>query len=129
MEEANRVDPVKKMAELIKAGAVMLAETCPVPGCGLPLFRTKTGEVVCPVHGRVYLVKTDDEAREIKTTVGLSIVLDKIEERALLEINSMLSDRVEIEPTDLIKWLEVIERVRRIKSILPTVAGQQPKKS
>mgnify|MGYP001626203487 CR=1 FL=1 len=117
MVEAE-VDPVKKMAELIKAGAVMLAETCPYPGCGLPLFRLKTGEVVCPVHGRVYLVKTEEEAREVKTSVSLAMTLDRIEERALMEMNAMLSERGEIDPTELIRWLEVVERVRRIKSVI-----------
>ncbi len=112
------VDPVKKMAELIKSGAVMLSETCPMPGCNLPLFKTKTGEVVCPVHGRVYVVKSDEEAREVKTTVSLALTLDRIEERAVMEMNAMITERSEIEPTDLIKWLEIVERVRRIKRIL-----------
>lgn len=112
------VDPVKKMAELIKSGAVMLPETCPMPGCHLPLFKTKTGEVVCPVHGRVYVVKSDEEAREVKTTVSLALTLDRIEERAVMEMNAMITERSEIEPTDLIKWLEVVERVRRIKRLL-----------
>ncbi|NON62549.1 Sjogren's syndrome/scleroderma autoantigen 1 family protein, partial [Acidianus sp. RZ1] len=50
---------VKKAAELLRQGAVMLTDSCPI--CNYPLFRTKSGDVVCPTHGKVYLVKNDEE--------------------------------------------------------------------
>lgn len=110
-------DPVKTMAELLKAGAVMLAETCPVEGCALPLFKLKTGEVVCPVHGRVHIVRTDEEAREVYARVYSSMVLEKLEMLTLKTIEELSRSR-DVDPTDLIKWLEVLERVQRLKTAI-----------
>jgi UPF0148 protein len=110
-------DPVKTMAELLKAGAVMLAETCPVEGCALPLFKLKTGEVICPVHGRVHIVRTDEEAREVYARVYSSMVLEKLEMLTLKTIEELSRSR-DVDPTDLIKWLEVLERVQRLKTTI-----------
>jgi UPF0148 protein len=110
-------DPVKTMAELLKAGAVMLAETCPVEGCALPLFKLKTGEVVCPVHGRVHIVRTEEEAREVYARVYSSMVLEKLEMLTLKTIEELSRSR-DVDPTDLIKWLEVLERVQRLKTTI-----------
>lgn len=108
------VDPTKYMAELLKSGATMLAETCPVEGCHMPLFRLKSGEVVCPVHGRVYIVKTEEEAREIFERVGLASALSKVEELALRRLVE-LSGAEEADPLEIVKWLEVLERARKLK--------------
>jgi UPF0148 protein len=110
-------DPVKTMAELLKAGAVMLAETCPVEGCALPLFKLKTGEVICPVHGRVHIVRTEEEAREVYARVYSSMVLEKLEILTLKTIEELSRSR-DVDPTDLIKWLEVLERVQRLKTTI-----------
>jgi len=110
-------NPVKKMAELLKSGAAMLAETCPVKGCNLPLFKLKSGEVVCPVHGRVYLVKTDEEAKMIESEVGIRSTLDKLEQAVLKAINDKLSYR-EFDTSDLINYLEILERIYRIRSMI-----------
>jgi UPF0148 protein len=110
-------DPVKTMAELLKAGAVMLAETCPVEGCTLPLFKLKTGEVICPVHGRVHIVRTEEEAREVYARVYSSMVLEKLEMLTLKTIEELSRSR-DVDPTDLIKWLEVLERVQRLKTTI-----------
>lgn len=108
-------DPVKIMAELLKSGAVMLADVCPVEGCNLPLFKLKSGEIVCPVHGRVHVVKTDEEAREVYAKTYLTHVLERLEAQALKTIETLTSTP-DVDPTDLIKWLEVLERVQRLKT-------------
>lgn len=105
----------KKMAELLKLGAVMLAEKCPVEGCSYPLFRLKSGEVVCPVHGRVYLVKTDEEAADVKKRILLKNVLDLLEEKVLEELYRLTQD-LEGSTQLIINYLEVLERVRRLKT-------------
>lgn len=112
--ERKGADPTKYMAELLKSGATMLAETCPVEGCHMPLFKLKSGEVVCPVHGRVYVVKTEEEAREIFERVGLTSALSKVEDLALRRIIE-LSGTEDADPLELVKWLEVLERVRKLK--------------
>jgi len=111
------VDPTKIMAELLKSGAIMLAETCPVEGCHLPLFKLRTGEVICPIHGRVHIVKTEEEAKEVYTRTYLLYILEKLEVYTLKTVESLLNSP-DIEPTEYIKWLEVLERIHRIKSQL-----------
>lgn len=105
---------MKKMADLIKSGAVMLAEKCPAAGCPYPLFKLKSGETVCPVHGRVYIVKTDEEAVSVKREVSLKNVLDLLEERVVEELYAMskeLKDSVQL----VVYYLEVLERIRRLR--------------
>jgi Uncharacterized Zn-finger containing protein len=76
MERIGSSELVKRMSELLKAGAAMLAETC--PSCGSPLFRLRGGEVICPLHGKVFLVRSDEEA----STASVISVLSKIEDLA-----------------------------------------------
>ncbi len=104
-------DVVKKMADLLRAGAAMLSERCPI--CGLPLFRLKSGEVVCPVHGRVYIVKTESEA----TRITVQGVLENLERVAAEEIAKALEKRDQ-GLDGLVKWLDVLERTERILSIM-----------
>ncbi len=110
----RRVDPVKKMAELLKLGAVMLAETCPVEGCNLPLFKLPSGEIICPVHGKIHVVKTDEEAREVRKKVVLTDILDRLENKVLNILSDMINEP-HPEPGELSEWLDVLEKVRRIK--------------
>lgn len=106
-------DLVKRMSDLLRAGAAMLAETC--PSCGSPLFRLRGGEVVCPLHGKVYLVRSDEEA----STASVVSVLSKVEDLAstkIIELVRRLSknnDPVDLE--FLSKWLEIVQRVHEIK--------------
>ncbi|MEM2024810.1 MAG: Sjogren's syndrome/scleroderma autoantigen 1 family protein [Desulfurococcaceae archaeon] len=110
-----KADPVKIMAELLKSGATMLAETCPVERCNLPLFKLKSGEVVCPVHGKVHVVKTEEEVREVYSREYMAYVVGRIEQYALKSVETLLN-APDADPTDLIKWLEVLERVQRLKA-------------
>jgi UPF0148 protein len=104
-------DVVKKMADLLRAGATMLSERCPI--CGLPLFRLKSGEVICPVHGRVYIVRTESEV----TRVTVQGVLENLEKIAAEEIARLMEKRSEDLGT-LREWLDVLERTERILSIM-----------
>jgi len=116
------VDPVKKMAELLKSGATMLAETCPIKGCNLPLFKLRSGEVICPVHGKVYLVKTDEEAKRITEELTIKTVLDKLEHNILKIIDEKIESN-EFSTRDLIEYLEILERIYRVKSIISKQAS------
>ncbi len=113
----NKKDPVKKMAELLKLGATMLAETCPVKGCNLPLFKLPSGEIICPVHGKVYMVKTEEEAVEVTEKITIKNTLDKVENKILKILNDLINQTIP-EPTELITWLDALERVRRIKKLI-----------
>ncbi|MCY0868618.1 MAG: hypothetical protein OWQ48_05265 [Desulfurococcus sp.] len=110
-------DPVKIMAELLKSGAVMLPETCPVEGCNLPLFKLKSGEIVCPIHGKVHVVRTEEEVKEVYSKTSLSALLDRVEAAAIKAVSSLVEE-VDVDAADIVKWLEVLERVQRLKSML-----------
>jgi UPF0148 protein len=112
-------DVVKKMADLLRAGAAMLPERCPI--CGLPLFRLRSGEVVCPVHGRVYIVRDESEVSRI-TVQG---VLEELEKVVAGRISESLEAARRGEPRarELSEWLEVLERAERILSMLRGQTG------
>ena len=99
---------VRKMAQLMMQGAVMLAETCPV--CGLPLFRLRNGEVVCPVHGRVVIVSSEEEAREVEID---SVVRD-VEHYAAMKVRELMGQG---DPREILEWLHVIEASERIRGL------------
>ncbi len=126
MEHGGSSDLVRRMSDLLKAGAAMLAETC--PSCGSPLFRLRGGEIVCPVHGKVFLVRSDEEA----STASVISVLSKIEDLAsvkMMELVRRLStnnDPIDLEA--LAKWLEIVQRIQEIKRGLAQTMSPQAEK-
>ena len=124
MGEAYK-DPevVRKMTRLLAEGAVMLAEACPVDG--LPLFRLKSGDVICPVHGKVWIVSSEAEAEEVE----IDYIVRKVELHAARRAYQLLNAE---DPAELIQWLNVIEVAERIRSLRDSrarspVAGAQEK--
>jgi len=117
---ANRSELIRKMADMLRAGATMLSEVC--PQCGSPLFKLKSGEVVCPLHGRVYLVKTEEEAEKV-TTYAILEGLERNVVKILIDIQKSLPsikdpEELEYKARNLIAWLEVLERILRLRKEL-----------
>ncbi len=112
----ERQEALKRMAELLRTGAVMLNETCPI--CGLPLFKLRSGEIVCPIHGPVRVVRSESEAIAATTEA----VLDELEKKVVHELSDILSsiasgDTSFHESYVVIKEaLDVLESIRRIKT-------------
>ena len=104
----DREEAIKKMTRLMMQGAVMLGETCPLDG--LPLFKLKSGEVVCPVHGRVLIVSTDEEAREAE----IEGIIREVRYRAA---RNVLESLEEGDPKRIKEWLDVLESAERILSL------------
>lgn len=108
---------VRRMSELLRSGAVMLDLACPL--CSAPLFKLRSGEIVCPTHGPVKVVRTDSEAVEIQSQA----VLDRLEAVATSRISSitesLYGEMREDDERELLdqleRWLELLERVRRLK--------------
>jgi len=113
------------MADLLRAEAAMLSERCPV--CGLPLFRLRSGEVVCPVHGRVYIVRDESEASKV-TVRG---VLEELERFVAHRISEAMRDAGRSPGSDaaevLRSWLDVLERVERILRMMSEPAREESK--
>lgn len=99
---------VKKMAQLMMQGAVMLGETCPI--CGLPLFRLRNGDVACPVHGKIILVSSEEEAREVE----VDSIVSEVEHYAARKVRELLSQD---KPSEILEWLRVIEAGERIREL------------
>jgi len=109
---------VRKMAELMRSGATMLDKSCPL--CGAPLFKLRNGEVICPIHGSVRIVKSESEAVEIL----VDAVLDELEDLAARRIHEMLlsirssdSQHEKQSLNSLMLWLRVLKYVRGIKRL------------
>ena len=106
-------EAIRRMADLLRAGAAMLQERCPI--CGSPLFRLRSGEVVCPIHGRVHIVRSDEEAARIT----LRSVLEELEKTIvakLAELRGRVSGGGVEEACEIIAWLEALERIERLVS-------------
>ncbi|MCS7106589.1 MAG: hypothetical protein NZ902_00540 [Acidilobaceae archaeon] len=98
---------VKKMTRLVAEGAVMLAEMCPLDG--LPLFKLKSGEVVCPSHGKVHIVKSEEEAVEVEVEYLLRDILRAAVRRAKEAVE-------EEDAEEALRWLSVAEAAGRIRA-------------
>lgn len=109
---------IQQMSDLLKSGATMLEDHCPV--CSSPLFKVE-GKIWCPqCQKRVIITKEKDEA-----LVTASSFLNDVERMLLLKIQESSEqimkekDTIHLERWSslLAKWLEALERVRRIKTI------------
>jgi UPF0148 protein len=113
----DREQALRRMTQLMMQGAAMLSETCPLDG--LPLFKLRTGEVVCPVHGRVLIVSTDEEAREAE----IEGIIMEVRYRAA---RNVLESLEEGNPRRIKEWLEVLETAERILSMRRERASAPP---
>jgi len=117
MAQPSRDTIVKRMAELLRGGATLLAETCPL--CNSPLLRLPSGETVCPIHGKIFVAKTEEEVAEA-TVLGVLTELEK----SISSILSMYARTLKNTSSDpdiaktLVYWLEALERIERIKAMV-----------
>ncbi len=124
----DRNKALQRMAELLRSGAVMLDQTCPI--CGLPLFKLRSGEIICPVHGSIRVVSTESEAISATTEA----VLDELEKHVAYKVSELirevsageleLSDKYD----DILKLLDIIEKIRRIKGLSRPSSSAEGKK-
>lgn len=116
-DRETREIALKRAVELMRSGATLLSEVCPI--CKSPLFKLRSGEVVCPIHGRVMLVKTEEEVAE----AGVLGTLTELEKRVSRVLSSYIkkidSGEVSYEDArDIVYWLDAIERIERVKQML-----------
>ena len=119
-DNVNRNTVIKRMTELLRSGAIMLDQAC--PACGSPLFKLRSGEVVCPIHGPIRVVKTEQEAIEVTTDAVLDEIEKMFSERAVDVLRRLRTVKEDINESEeliklLIYWLDILERVRRIKGM------------
>ncbi|MFH0850041.1 MAG: Sjogren's syndrome/scleroderma autoantigen 1 family protein [Candidatus Bathyarchaeota archaeon] len=105
---------MKEMGELLRKGARMMSEAC--PECGTPLFRLKSGEIVCPSCNRpVKMVKGDETQESLAQQSSLEATLRK----KITEVQTMIEG--ERDPTaireltdTLMALLGALERVKKL---------------
>jgi UPF0148 protein len=109
---------VKRMADLLRSGATMLQETCPV--CATPLFRLGK-DTFCPKCNRpVAIVKSAEE----EVRLASQQVLDNLEQAILekiAELNTAIKNERELAPLrelgETIKtYLSALEQIRKLRS-------------
>ena len=109
---------VKRMADLLRSGAAMLQETCPV--CSTPLFRLGK-DTFCPKCNRpVAIVKSAEE--EVK--LASQQVLDNLDQAILekiAELNAAIKNEHGLAPLrelgEAVKtYLSVLDQVRKLRS-------------
>ena len=109
---------VKRMADLLRSGATMLQETCPV--CATPLFRLGK-DTFCPKCNRpVAIVKSAEE--EVK--LASQQVLDNLDQAVLekiAELNAAIKNEHGLAPLrelgEAVKtYLSVLDQVRKLRS-------------
>lgn len=118
---------LRKAVELMRSGAILLSEVCPV--CKSPLFRLRSGEVVCPIHGRVILVKTEEEVAEAGVLGTLTELEKRISRVLTIYIKKIDSGEVSYEEArDVVYWLDALERIEKVKNMLRRQVMQMTKK-
>jgi UPF0148 protein len=109
---------VKRMADLLRSGATMLQETCPV--CATPLFRLGK-DTFCPKCNRpVAIVKSAEE----EVRLASQQVLDNLDQAILekiAELNATIKNEHELahlrELGEAVKtYLSALEQIRKLRS-------------
>jgi UPF0148 protein len=109
---------VKRMADLLRSGATMLQETCPV--CTTPLFRLGK-DTFCPKCNRpVAIVKSAEE----EVRLASQQVLDNLDQAILekiAELNAAIKNEHGLAPLrelgEAVKtYLSALEQIRKLRS-------------
>lgn len=121
-------DDVSKMVDMLRSGATMLAETCPV--CRMPLFKLKSGDVYCATcEKRVLIVKGGEEGEVKVLQLSTIMELDRTIFSKLTELNELIKHESDAErlyelTKYLVAWLEALDRVRHIRKELEETKPQ-----
>jgi len=115
--QSSMSEDVKRMADLLKSGATMLSDVCPV--CGTPLFKVK-GEVFCAKCNKPVVYQ---KAMSPQATLSPGYLLDSVEMTIvgkISEANEVL--KIEKDPEKLslysnlvFGWLSMLEKLRGLK--------------
>ncbi len=110
-----RSEVVKRMAELMRAGAALTPYACPV--CGTPLLRLRTGEYYCAAcMKQVVIVKSEEEERRVLASATLETLRDAIVDvlgRIGIEIQRHVGDRETRSELarEAMLWVEVLDKL------------------
>ncbi len=118
-KDKNDVARMKRMVDLLRSGATMLADICPI--CNSPLFKLKSGDVYCPgCEKRVVFVKEGEDVAKA-TQIQVISELTSTASQKLMELTNMAKyesdvDRLYELGRCMLTWLEIFERVRKLQA-------------
>jgi len=106
------------MSNLLRDGATLLSQAC--PRCSTPLFRLKSGEIICPTCNQRVIVPAlgDDTSRLISSSVVSSLeetIAQKLEELRLGINIEQDPDKLYEYSKQVISWLTALEKIRTLK--------------
>jgi UPF0148 protein len=104
---------VKRMADLLRSGAAMLKETCPV--CATPLFRLGKDTFCAKCNRPVAIVRSTEE----EVRLASQQVLDGLEQAILVKIGEL--DVAIKSESELVRLRELGEAVKTYLSALEQV--------
>jgi UPF0148 protein len=84
MDKTNE-GSVKKMAELLRRGATMLAESC--PQCGSPLLKVQDDIYCATCDRRIVYAESDEEAE----TQAVKVLIPQLRETLIRKLSSLTS--------------------------------------
>ena len=108
---------IRRMSELLRSGATMLSQTCPV--CNTPLFRVKD-QLLCPrCNKNVVIVKEGEEEKTIASISVFNDLEDTVLEK-LREIDNATKDKKDIDESKELAntlniWLDALERLKKVQ--------------
>ncbi|MBD3405552.1 MAG: hypothetical protein GF411_05385 [Candidatus Lokiarchaeota archaeon] len=76
-------DSIKKMAELLRRGATMLAQSC--PQCGSPILKIQDDLYCASCDRRIVVVRSDEEAE----STAVKTMLPKLRETLMRKLQSL----------------------------------------
>ncbi|MEX2702129.1 MAG: Sjogren's syndrome/scleroderma autoantigen 1 family protein [Candidatus Baldrarchaeia archaeon] len=109
-------ESISRMVDLLRSGAVMLREACPV--CHSPLFKVRD-EIICPkCQKRVVIVQRDEEASKVLE----ESVLSTLKGTLVVKVQALEKEIAKEKDPDklyellriLVAFLEALERIKRI---------------
>ena len=110
---------IRRMSELLRSGATMMSQVCPV--CNTPLFRVK-GQLLCPRCNKNVVVVKEGEEETTVASISVFGELEKTVLNKLIEIDNAIKatkdvDRAKELANALSIWLDAFERLKRIQKI------------
>jgi len=102
---------VRKMAELLKSGATMLERVC--PSCEVPLFRLKSGDIICPKCGQRFIIVSSDEE---EFRVYGDLVIREVERAAIAKLSELSAALAGVNSTRELK--DIVEAMRGLLGVV-----------
>ncbi len=111
LNSRSDIKVVKRMAELLKSGAAMLEHVC--PKCEVPLFRLRSGEIICPSCGQRFVFVSSDEE---EFRVYGDLVIREVERAAITKLSELSSVLLRTEDSKELR--DIVEAMKGLLSLV-----------